>query len=312
MLKESLLFIVLIICSFALAGITPVAVPESLLSVHFLDVGQSDCTLVITPAGSTMIIDSGKNKDFKNVIAYLEEQGVDEIDILVGTHPDADHIAALDDFINEYKEFDKIYLPLVAKDTNIFRKVIETIIRNGEEITPALGGFEIPFDPQVKLEIIAPNSMVYKDANEYSIVIKLNYGDMDFLFTGDAGHESEIEMLENKYNLVAEVLKAGHHGSKTSTSEEFLLAVNPEIAVISAGKNNRYGHPSPEVLELLATYNVEALRTDELGTIVIYSNGATITRFKETLLATPLEITEVPTPTRISPPTIDSTQTEIK
>lgn len=297
--------------SFILAGITPVATPQNLLSVHFLDVGQSDCTLVITPAGSTMLIDSGKNKDFKNVISYLEKNNVYGIDILVGTHPDADHIAALDDLIDKYKEFDKIYLPLVAKDTNIFRKVIETILKTGEEITPALGGFEIPFDPKIRLEILAPNSMVYDDANEYSVVIKLTYGEMEFIFTGDAGHESEIEMLEKGYNLVAEVLKAGHHGSKTSTSKEFLLAVNPEFAVISAGKDNRYGHPSSEILELLESNEVKLLRTDELGTIVLYSDGATITRFKETLLTSPLEITETSTPARISPPTISPTPTEI-
>ncbi|WP_053001257.1 ComEC/Rec2 family competence protein [Kosmotoga pacifica] len=248
-----------------------------LLQVHFIDVGQGDCTLVISPEGSTMLIDAGLNKEFETVMKYLKTLGISNIDILIGTHPDLDHIGSLDEIIDSFKRFFRIYIPLYAKDTKAFRYVVEAILNNDLQITPALGGYYIPFGSLVTLQIVAPNSLEYDNANDYSVVVLLRYDKIAFLFPGDAEVTSEREMLQKGYDLDVTVLKLGHHGSKSSSSMEFLKAISPEWAVASVGKGNRFGHPAVETIEKLQELNIKLLRTDELGNIVMLSDGATIT-----------------------------------
>lgn len=259
-----------------IASITSIEA-TNLLQVHFIDVGQGDCTLVISPAGSTMLIDAGLNKEFENVMNYLSAMDVDKIDILVITHPDLDHIGSIDEIINTFKSFYRIYMPLYAKETKAFRYIVEAILDNDLQIVPALGGYFIPFDPAVNLEIVSPNRLYYDDANNYSVVILLRYGNIRFLFTGDAEVEVEEEMLSLGYDLDVDLLKLGHHGSKGSSSFEFLLATSPEYAVASAGESNRYGHPAKETLDKLEQLNIKLFRTDQMGNILAISDGATIT-----------------------------------
>ncbi|AEE97681.1 MBL fold metallo-hydrolase [Mahella australiensis] len=248
---------------------------NSVLKLHFIDVGQADSILVQTPKGKTMLVDAGNNADGNAVLSYLKTQDVKKIDVLVGTHPHEDHIGGMDTVINAFP-IGKIYMPRATTTTKTYEDVLNAIASKGLKITAAKGGMSIDIDPTVKTDILAPNSSSYDDLNNYSAVIKLTYGKTSFLLDGDAEDVSEQEMLAKGYNLKADVLKVGHHGSNSSTTPAFLKAVSPKYAVISVGAGNSYGHPAPETLAGLASTGVQIYRTDEAGTIVITSDGNTI------------------------------------
>lgn len=245
------------------------------LKVHFIDVGQADCILIQAPTGENMLIDAGNNDDKDTIVSYLNAQGVKKIDVLVGTHPHEDHIGSLDTVIDTF-DIGKIYMPKATTTTKTFEDVLTAVRNKGLKITAAVGGTSINFSPDTKVEVLAPNSNEYKDLNNYSAVIKLIYGNVAFLFTGDAEHISETEMLAQNYNLKADILKVGHHGSNSSTTESFLAAVKPSYAVISVGKGNDYGHPHKEVLSRLFEADIEVYRTDESGTVVFTTDGEKI------------------------------------
>jgi len=245
------------------------------LKVHFIDVGQADCILIQAPTGENMLIDAGNNDDSNTVISYLNAQGVKKIHVLVGTHPHEDHIGSLDAVIHTY-DIGKIYMPKVTHTSRSFEDVLTAIQNKGLKITSATGGTNINFSPDTKVEILAPNSSEYEDLNNYSAVIKLTYGKRSFLFTGDAEDISENEMLTKGYDLKADVLKVGHHGSNSSTTEAFLTGVKPSYAVISVGKGNDYGHPHEEVLMRLHQAGIKTFRTDESGTVVFVTDGDNI------------------------------------
>ncbi len=229
---------------------------EHVLKVHFLDVGQADSILVQLPFGKTMLIDAGNNDDGDNVVSYIRSQGINKIDILVGTHPHEDHIGGMDTVIKKM-DVGKIYMPKVTHSTKTFEDVLLAIKSKGLKVSNAQGGIKIDTGPSVEAEILAPNGTGYVSLNNYSVVIKITYGNTSFLLTGDAEKESENEMLDKGYNLKSTVLKVGHHGSTTSTSAEFLKAVDPAFAVISAGKGNDYGHPHKEILSRLAQADIK-------------------------------------------------------
>lgn len=248
---------------------------QNQLKVHFIDVGQADSILIQTPEGKAMLIDAGNNDDGDLVVSYLKSQGVKKIDVLVGTHPHEDHIGGMDNVIYSF-DIGKIYMPKAASTTRTYEDLLTAIKSKNLKVSTAKAGIAIDIDPKVKIEMLAPNSEAYDDLNNYSAVIKLTYGKTAFLFEGDAESSSEKEMLEKGYELKADVLKIGHHGSSSSTTPEFLSAVSPKYAIISVGKNNDYGHPAKATMDKLKAANIAVYRTDECGTIIAASDGANI------------------------------------
>lgn len=243
------------------------------LTVHFIDVGQAD-SILITMKDAAMLIDAGNNEDSQLVVDYIKDRGITALDYVVATHPHEDHIGGMDAVINAF-EVKSIIMPRVESTTKTFEDVLEAISNKGLKVTPPVPGTKYPLG-EAEFTILAPNSEAYEDTNDYSVVIKLQYGATSFLFTGDAGFESEEEMLEKGYDLRADLLKVAHHGSRYSTSMEFLEAVQPKIAVISVGEDNDYGHPAPETLQRLRQAGAEIYRTDESGTIIATSDGKAI------------------------------------
>ncbi|MDI3545152.1 MAG: competence protein ComEC [Rikenellaceae bacterium] len=244
------------------------------LVVHFLDVGQAD-SILIQQNGHNMLIDAGNNADSNFVVKYLKKQGVKKIDYVIGTHPHEDHIGGLDVVINTF-EIGSVFMPKVSTNTKTFKDVLLAVkSKNMKVVAPVVGSSYNLGD--AKWTILAPNSSSYDDLNDYSIVIKINFGKNSFIFTGDAEALSEQEILKKGFNLKADVLKIGHHGSSSSTSDEFLKAVSPEYAAISVGKDNDYGHPHKITMDRLKANNIPVYRTDECGTIIAVSYGEKIT-----------------------------------
>ncbi|NLM75491.1 MAG: MBL fold metallo-hydrolase [Clostridiaceae bacterium] len=240
------------------------------LKVHFIDVGQADSILIIQN-NSTMLIDAGNNADSDLVTQYIKSKGITKLDYVIGTHPHEDHIGGLDAVINNF-DIGTVIMPKVAANTRTFEDVVNAIKNKDLKVTAP-----VPLDEydlgDAKFVILAPNSDNYEDLNDYSIVVKLTFGNNSFIFTGDAEAVSENEILSKGYNIKADVLKVGHHGSRSSTTENFLRKISPDYAVISVGKDNNYGHPSQEVLNLLKKENISVYRTDERGTIIAISDG---------------------------------------
>jgi len=219
-----------------------------------------------------MIIDAGTNASTNSLINTIKGMGISKFDIVVGTHPHEDHIGGMDAVINQF-DIGTIYMPKVTTTTKTFQDVLIAIKNKGLTITTPETETIFNFG-ETQCTILAPNSQTYEDLNNYSIIIKLVYGNTSFLLTGDAQTESEKEMLSNGYNLQSDVLKVGHHGSSSSTSPEFLKAVSPQYSIISVGKNNDYGHPHQVTLDKLAGAGVKVYRTDLNGTITIISDGS--------------------------------------
>ena len=247
-----------------------------IMRVSYIDVGQGDSEFIELPDGKTLLIDAGTNESGDDVVEYIKSLGYTSIDYVVGTHPHEDHIGGLDDVINTF-DIGDIYLPKASADTKTFEDVMDAITAKNYIVYTAHAGVTIDKDESKNLSVymVAPVSGEYDELNNFSAVIKIVYGDTSFLFTGDAEELAENEITDD---VSADVLKVGHHGSTTSTSQAFLDKVNPSIAVISCGAGNKYGHPNQETLDKLNAKNIEILRTDELGTIVITSDGKTITK----------------------------------
>jgi DNA internalization-related competence protein ComEC/Rec2 len=250
---------------------TPLTVPTNLLKVHFIDVGQGDAILIQTPAGQNMLVDAGENDQGDVVVNYLIAQGVKELDIVVGTHPHSDHIGGLDTVINHFP-VKYIYMPKATNNTESFRDVLTAVKNKGLKISTAKAGVVLPLEG-VDCRFIAPVKDSYEELNNYSGVIRLDYGSQSFLLTGDAGTESEAQMLSSGIAIKSTVLKVGHHGSSTSTSTKFLKAVAPQYAVIMVGRDNPYNHPHNQTLTKLTETGIKIYRTDQNGTIVFTTDG---------------------------------------
>ncbi|HHY13869.1 MAG TPA: MBL fold metallo-hydrolase [Thermoanaerobacterales bacterium] len=251
------------------------AIEKDELTVHFLDVGQGDSILIELPNDEVSLIDGGNRWDSDFLVDYIKAQNIGKIDYLIATHPHADHIGGLPEVIKNF-DIGKVYMPRKAASTKIFESFATEMQNKGLKATEGKGGKDIINEDDLLFTMIAPNSDNYSDTNDYSIVAKLTYKNVSIVFTGDAEKVSETEIVGIGYNLSADVLKVGHHGSITSTSEEFLNRVNPKYAIISAGKDNDYGHPHKEIIERLEKKGISISRTDELGTIILTSNGIDI------------------------------------
>lgn len=242
------------------------------LKVHFLDVGQGDSILVQFPDGRNMLVDTGGNDSARIVVDYLKKNGVKKLDFLVGTHPHEDHIGAMDTIVKNIP-VGEIFMPMVTSNTQTFRDVMAAIKKKGLKIATAKAGVDILKNDNLSVKILAPNKNAYEDLNNYSAVLKVKYGEVSFLLTGDAEELSEQEILVGGADVEADVLKVGHHGSRSSTSPAFLKAVRPLYAVISVGAGNDYRHPHRATLERLGKAGADVLRTDQKGTIVFATDG---------------------------------------
>lgn len=247
---------------------------SSTLEVHYMDVGQGDSILIVQ-GDHSMLIDAGDNSSGTKVQSYLQANNIDTLDYCVGTHPDSDHIGGLDVIIYKFN-CKAVWMPACSKDTNTYRDVISAVNSKNYKITSPAPG-EIYSLGDAKISILAPVKDYGEDANNNSIAMKIEYGENSFLFTGDCEEEAETDMLSSGMDVSAQVMKAGHHGSNTSNTEEFLEAVAPEYFVISCGEGNDYGHPRAEVLNRLRAMGISVFRTDEQGTIVAVSDGEEIT-----------------------------------
>ena len=248
------------------------------LTVAAIDVGQGDCLFLQSPSGKTMLIDAGDSSAADDIAEYLDLAGVETIDVLVATHPHADHIGSMRSIVNHYN-IGTVYMPKVSHTSSTYQKLLEAIANKGKKIKTARGGKDktIPFDDDVTVRILAPLSSEYDDLNNYSVILRIDYGNSSFLLTGDAEALSEKEMLDQYPELLkADVLKVGHHGSSTSTSAEFLSAVDPDYAVISCGADNSYDHPNKDTVSALQKAKVTYFRTDLYGTVAFFTNGSAL------------------------------------
>lgn len=243
------------------------------LSVHYLDVGQGDSIFIELPNKKCMLIDAGENMYGKSITEYITNLGYSKIDYLVATHPHADHIGSMAYVVN-HNDIGEIYMPKVATTTKTYEKLLTAISDKGLKVKSAKAGMNIVDDGDFSIDILAPVTIEEDDLNNCSIILKMNYKGDSFLFLGDA-EKKELETVTA--DMSAEVLKVGHHGSRTSTTKALLEEVNPKYAVISLGKGNSYGHPHKITLELLDEFNVETYRTDQDGTIVISTEGSGVT-----------------------------------
>ena len=241
---------------------------DSKLQIYYFDVGQADSCLVIAD-GQTMLIDAGNNEDGPLLVNYISGLGIQRIDYLVGTHPHEDDFGGMDDIINSF-EIGRIYMPDVTTTTTTFQSVLEAISNKGLSITRCEIGNTFGIGDGI-CTIMSVENEEQSDLNLNSIVIHLAYGEKTFLFMGDSEKYNEDKISWSK----VDVLKVGHHGSDTSSSEKFINTVRPETAIISVGTNNTYGHPSSTVLERLEGVGATVYRTDQQGTILITSDGKT-------------------------------------
>ena len=243
------------------------------LYLHFIDVGQGDATLIQTPT-ATMLIDGGDTHMGTRVVSYLKRWGVSHIDYVIATHPHADHIGGLVPVLQQFS-VGTVMMPNRAHTTQIFERFITALEQSDARVIEPVVGEVFSLGDAV-FTVLAPNRGGYASLNDYSIVLHMVYGGLSALFTADAEVVSEQEMLANPYRLSADILQVGHHGSHTSTSPEFLVAVNPSVAVISAGAGNRYGHPHASVLDRLEAHGALIYRTDLDGHVVFRSDGRTL------------------------------------
>ena len=245
----------------------------SILQVHFIDVGQGD-SILIRQGEESMLIDAGENKAGNKVVEYCKNQGITELEYVVGTHPHEDHIGGMDDVINNI-DVNEIMLTKSEYTNSTYEDVLSAAKEhNVKEIYPATG--EIFSLGDAVFTIMAPNRSDYLEVNNESLVIKMTYGNVSYLFCGDAEIESEYDMVENGVDLSADVIKLGHHGSNTSSSQMILKTVKPSYAIISVGKDNSYGHPAAEILNRLKEYGIRYFRTDKEGNIISVTDGKNI------------------------------------
>ncbi len=247
------------------------------LSVHYIDVGQGDCSLLVCD-GKTMLVDAGENGHESDVINYLRSQNIDKLDYIVASHQHSDHIGGLAEVITEFG-CDTLIMPRLTKaqtpTNNTYTDFLKAIKNSGVKTLASTPGDIYNLGSAV-IEIFGPVTDDAEDINNMSIVMKATYGSNSFLFTGDAEKEEELEIIETGADIDCDVLKAGHHGSKTSSSKEFLAEVTPDICVIQVGENNDYGHPHSASLKRIEKYTKNIYRNDICGDIILHSDGEKI------------------------------------
>ena len=246
---------------------------ESKLIVHFLDVGQGDAIFIELPNGKTMLVDAGENYHGQGIIDYVQTIGYHKLDYVVATHPHEDHIGSMPYIVRNF-EIGSIYMPDVTANTATFESLLKAIKAKGLRVKNGRTGVHIIKDGELTADIIAPDKPDESNLNNSSIVLLLTFGNVSYLLTGDA-ETKELNAI--RADMHATVLKAGHHGSKTSTTQTLLKKISPSVTVISCGKNNDYGHPHAEVLKMLKSVNSSVYRTDRDQTVIVATDGSSLT-----------------------------------
>ena len=256
---------IMVLLSAQFGTITSYAQTSSSFWVEYIDVGQGDATLIQCD-GHYMLIDGGPSDASSILYTILKQKNITSLDVVIATHPDADHIGGISGALN-YASTGICYSPVMDHDTRQFKSLLRYLKRHGIAITVPQAGqsFELG---TAKVDIIGPVTTP-DDSNNSSIVAKITYGDTVFLFTGDAEEDEEKAISRAGYGVDCDVLKVAHHGSAYSTKKAFLRKASPQIAVISCGKDNSYGHPTKEVLERLSATDAELYRTDLQGDITV-------------------------------------------
>lgn len=286
-IKSALIFLIavlLVVCISLLAAVLVRRHRASLdliqaapLKVTFVDVGQGD-GIVIECEDTTLVIDGGEYERRNAILRFLRNEEIKTIDCYIASHPHADHIGAAADIVNAFDvrtvmmtTFSEINVPTTVS----YETFMTAVDAENCDVLFASAGESYTFG-ELKLDVLSP-SVETGDYNNMSLVIKMTYKDNTFLFTGDAEAEIEQQLLDSGADLSAQVLKIGHHGSSTSSCDSFISAVLPQIAVISCGLNNDYGHPHRQTLDTLEKYEITVYRTDQSGNIVVYGNGKEVT-----------------------------------
>lgn len=246
---------------------------KSKIEIHYIDVGQGDAALILTDAGS-VLIDAGTTQSGDLVASYTENR-TDEIDYMILSHPHEDHIGGAGAVLDRIP-VKNVVMPDRTADTVCFDRLLMGIEESKANVIPAEKGKGIALG-ELRMEFLSPDPAEdYEEVNNVSAVVRITYGDTSFLFTGDAEAIVENQILKSGQKVKCDVLKVGHHGSSSSSTEDFIKAVNPKIAVISCGKNNSYGHPHAETRELLEKRGIDYYRTDRNGTVVVVSDGSAV------------------------------------
>lgn len=262
---------------FRAAGLNEtVSASEYPFSVHYIDVGQADCSLVVC-GDDAVLIDAGDVDAYRTIDAYLQSQGITSLRYLILTHAHADHIGSADEVLENYA-VENVIMPRYTEEntptTAVYEDLLYALNASGANVIAAQPG-NVYTLTAFSFTVLAPNRD-YNELNDTSVVVRAVYEDTAFLFQGDAETPSEEDILKTGLPVQAEVIKLGHHGSKTASSEAYLRAVSPTLAVIPCGEGNSYSLPSTEILERLDAMGIDYRRTDRNGTIVVTSDGARV------------------------------------
>ncbi|WP_300383382.1 ComEC/Rec2 family competence protein [Clostridium sp.] len=248
---------------------------DGIVEISYLDVGQGDAAY-IRVNDKDILIDAGPRSDVDKLLSQLKEKNIDDFEIVIATHPHEDHIGGMTKVFENYK-VESFYMPKATNTTKTFENMIKAVKNEGIKSQIIKEGTYFDLGNGAKIEVYSPISESYDDLNNYSPIMKLTYGNNSFIFTGDAEILEEKEVLEKyREKLKADVIKFGHHGSSTSSSDEFIKAINPTYGIISCGVDNSYGHPHRETLDIIKKNNIKTYRTDKNSEITITSDGNNI------------------------------------
>ncbi|MFQ3581554.1 MAG: ComEC/Rec2 family competence protein [Chloracidobacterium sp.] len=255
----------------------PTPITGKVLYVHAIDVGQGDSYLIVTPERKTVLIDAGLAESGARVTAFLRQQKISSLDLVIATHPHADHIGGMG-YVLEAVSVKNVLDSGQEHTTLTYRRMLEAVKKHVGRLTIAKAGQQFNLDNGIVLSVLGPRqpwlqNVSGSDLNANSVVVRLDYGNFSMLFTGDAEDETEDRLLADGAPLQATVLKVAHHGSRHSTKDRFLREVKPTIAIISCGATNRYGHPTQATLDRLKRVGATVYRTDLHGDITIAANG---------------------------------------
>ena len=242
--------------------------------IHVIDVGQADSILITTPSNKNMLIDGGDEDSAKIIKSYLKNKKAKNLDVVIATHPDSDHIGSLDYIIDNF-DVEKIYMPNQTTDSECYINLIDSCNKKNLKVNYLSKDDSFNLDDSTNIYVLSP-SYITDNNNSNSIVLNISYKNNNFLFTGDCEESNEMDMI-NSYNLEdIDFLKVAHHGSYTASSLTFLEETTPDIAVISCGYKNSYGHPHKSTLDNLESVDAKIFRTDQNGSMQFYSDGEKI------------------------------------
>ncbi len=268
----SVLILIALVLTFVGCGKKDRAFSSDSMTVYFFDVGQADCSLVLFPDGKAMLIDAGNRADGDFIVNHLNRLGIDTLDYFVLTHPHEDHIGGAEDIFKKFKIL-TVCLPNIPKefepDTGIFRDVSTAIEKESCRTLKLNSNTVIAANETYEITALNPHeNAVYSDTNDWSLSLLVNCFTNTILFTGDCEQPAELEMINSKINIDADILKVGHHGSENSSTEAFLKATTPLASVISCGRDNSYNHPHIKAIERLDNIGSAVYRTDTVGTVI--------------------------------------------